>query len=171
MSKKNLYLILLVVLFQICACSAQTDPKAAFESGDYKTAFKLWMPLAENGNAEAQNYLGILYYLGFGVQKDYKKALQWYGRAAKVGYPDAQRNYGDMINFGRGVPKDNYQAYKWYFAASQQGNEKAAREIEIIAASGNLSPNQQMHAKIEANKFILDESKRFMSHDTYIDKK
>lgn len=170
MFPKKIFLIVLIIVFQICACSEQTDPKAAFENGDYETAFKLWMPLAKNGDAEAQNYLGILYYLGFGVGKDYKKALYWYERAAKAGDADAQRNYGDMLNFGRGVPKNNYQAYKWYFAASQQGNEKAAREIEVIAASGNLSPNQQMHAKLEANEFILDESKRFMSHDTYINK-
>ena len=76
-----------------------------------------------------------------------------------------------MINFGRGIQRSNQEAYKWYFAASQQGNQKAARQIEVLAASGNLSPNQQMHAKIEANEFILDEDKRFMSHDTYINKK
>lgn len=164
-------LLFIIMFFQITACSKETDPKKAFDSGDYETAFNLWMPLADSGDADAQNYIGILYYLGFGTQKDYKKALEWYERAAKAGHADAQRNYGDMINFGRGIQKDNYQAYKWYFAASQQGNEKAMRQIEVIAASGNLSPNQQMHAKIEANEFILDEKKRFMSHDTYIDKK
>ena len=155
----------------LLACSSPTDPKVAFENGDYETAYTLWLPLAESGDADAQNYLGILYYLGFGVQKDYKKALDWYERAAKAGHADAQRNYGDMINFGRGIQRSNQEAYKWYFAASQQGNQKAARQIEVLAASGNLSPNQQMHAKIEANEFILDEDKRFMSHDTYINKK
>ena len=164
------YLFITIIFFQLTACGKEVDPKKAFENGDYETAYNLWMPLAENGDAEAQNYLGILHYLGFGVQKDYMKALEWYERAARAGHADAQRNYGDMINFGRGIKKDNYKAYKWYFAASQQGNEKALRQIEVIAASGNLSPNQQMHAKIEANEFILDESKRFMSHDTYINK-
>ncbi|MCZ6802698.1 MAG: tetratricopeptide repeat protein [Proteobacteria bacterium] len=164
-------LLFIIMFFQITACSKETDPKKAFASGDYETAFNLWMPLADSGDADAQNYLGILYYLGFGTQKDYKKALAWYERAAKAGHADAQRNYGDMINFGRGIQKDNYKAYKWYYAASQQGNEKAMRQIEVIAASGNLSPNQQMHAKIEANEFIPDGKKRFMSHDTYIDKK
>jgi TPR repeat protein len=171
MIKKTIfYVFLLVSIQQLTACSKETDPKKAFEKGDYETALTLWTPLAENGDADAQNYLGILYYLGFGVEKDYKKALGWYEKAAKAGNADAQKNYGDMINFGRGIQKDNYKAYKWYFAASQQGNEKAVRQIEVIAASGNLSPNQQMHAKIEANEFILDESKRFMSHDTYINK-
>jgi Sel1 repeat len=170
MVKTYFYSIVIFAVFLISACGKETDPKKAFESGDYETALSLWMPLAENGDAEAQNYLGILYSLGMGVSRDYKKSLKWYERSAKAGYADAQRNYGDMINFGRGVPKDNFQAYKWYFAASQQGNKKAERQIAVIAASGNLSPNQQMHAKIEANEFILDESKRFMSHDTYINK-
>jgi TPR repeat protein len=172
MTNTSLYLFLSIFLFiQLAGCGKVTDPKTAFDNGDYELAFKLWKPLADNGDANAQNYLGILYYLGLGTKRNYKKSLEWYERAARSGHADAQRNYGDMINFGRGIKKDNYSAYKWYFAASQQGNEKAKRQIEVIAASGNLSPNQQMHAKIEANEFIMDESKRFMSHDTYIDKK
>lgn len=164
-------LLSLLLIFTISGCAKETDPKKAFDKGDYETAFNLWVPLAENGDADAQNYLGIIYSLGLGQRRDYKKSLEWYERAAKAGHADAQRNYGDMINFGRGTAKDNYQAYKWYFAASQQGNKKAGTQIAVIAASGNLSPNQQMHAKIEANEFIMDESKRFMSHDTYIQKK
>jgi TPR repeat protein len=171
MVKIFLNTLVIFIFLHILACSKETDPKKAFDNGDYETAISLWLPLAENGDTDAQNYLGIVYYLGLGVSRDYKKTLAWYERAAKAGHADAQRNYADMINFGRGIQKDNYQAYKWYFAASQQGNEKAERQIGIIAASGNLSPNQQMHAKIEANEFILDETKRFMSHDTYIDKK
>jgi TPR repeat protein len=171
MNKSILFSVFVFIIIQVSACSTETDPKIAFDKGDYETAFSLWLPLAENGDAEAQNYLGIIYYLGLGTSRDYKKALEWYESAAKAGHADAQRNFADMINFGRGVQKDNYQAYKWYFAASQQGNKKAETQIAVIAASGNLSPNQQMHAKIEANEFIIDESKRFMSHDTYIDKK
>ena len=164
-------LLIMTVFFHMTACMNETDPKKAFDSGDYKTAISLWMPLAESGDTDAQNYLGIIYYLGLGVSKDYNKALEWYELAAKAGNADAQRNFGDMVNYGRGTKKDNYQAYKWYFAASQQGNKKAENQITMLAASGNLSPNQQMHAKIEANEFIMDETKRFMSHDTYIDKK
>lgn len=171
MFKTIVYFLFLLSILTVSACSKETDPQKAFNKGDYETAFNLWLPLAENGDAHAQNYLGIIYSLGLGKNRDYKKSLEWYEKAARAGHPDAQRNYGDMINFGRGTQKDNYQAYKWYFAASQQGNKKAETQIAVIAASGNLSPNQQMHAKIEANEFIMDETKRFMSHDTYIEKK
>ena len=128
------------------------------------------MPLAQEGDAEAQNYLGIQYTLGLGVMKDYKKAVKWYEQAAKAGMADAQRNYGDMFHYGKGVPQDYYQAFIWYFAASQQGHETAKRALENITSSNKLTPNQQMHAKLEANSFILDPAKRFTSHDTYINK-
>jgi TPR repeat protein len=164
------YLSVLVFGIWLFGCGAETDPKVAFDKGDYETALKLWMPKAENNDAEAQNYIGIIYFLGLGVNRDYKKAIYWYEKSARAGYSDAQRNFGDMLHFGRGIQRDNYQAYKWYFAAAQQGNHGAEKQIEVMSASGNLSPNQQMHAKLEANEFIMDESKRFMSHDTYINK-
>ncbi len=168
MKQANYILIFLCI---ICfSCGKTDDPKQAFEKGDYETAFKLWLPRAEQGDTDAQNYLGIHYNLGLGVARDYKQALEWYGQAAKAGHPDAQSNYGDMINYGYGIPKDNYKAFVWYFAASQQGHEKAKIQIDAIAALGNLSPNQQMHAKIEANSYITDPNLRFMSHDTYIEK-
>ncbi len=165
---KTIFLALTALM--LAGCGAETDPKVAFDNGDYETAHKLWLPLAKNGDAVAQNYMGILYYLGFGVTRDYLKAVEWYEKAATAGNSDAQKNYGDMLLFARGTKKNIYEAYKWYFAAFQQGNEGAGKQIEVIAASGNLSPNQQMHAKIDANPFIMDDSKKFMSHDTYINK-
>ncbi|MBI4005144.1 MAG: sel1 repeat family protein [Gammaproteobacteria bacterium] len=157
-----------VLLLMASACAQSTDPMSAFNKGDYEKSFRLWKQLAEQGNAEAQNYLGIQYYLGLGVKRDYGLAIEWYEKAARQGYPDAQRNYGIMYQYGIGVPQDFYSAYVWYFAASQQGNEKAKLHLETLS-SNKLTPNQQMHAKLEANEFILDPQKRFMSHDTYID--
>jgi len=164
------FLVVLSCLLLINACSGIDDPKLAFEQGKYETAYELWLPRAHDGDHEAQNYLGIQYSLGLGVSKNYKEALKWYELAAKAGYPDAQRNYGDMHQYGRGVPPDFYQAFIWYFAASQQGHETALRVLESITGNNKLTPNQQMHAKLEANKFIMDPAKRFMSHDTYIKK-
>jgi TPR repeat protein len=163
--------LLIVALIFVGACSGVDDPKIAFEKGDYEKAYELWLPRGLEGDQEAQNYLGIQYSLGLGVAKDYKEALKWYELAAKAGHPDAQRNYGDMFQYGRGVQQDYYQAFIWYFAASQQGHETALRVLESITGNNKLTPNQQMHAKLEANKFILDPAKRFMSHDTYIEKK
>ncbi|GBK95669.1 hypothetical protein NTHiID24_02500 [Haemophilus influenzae] len=47
----------------------------ATERGDYQTAFKLWLPLAEQGYADAQFNLGVMYGNGRGVKQDYFKAV------------------------------------------------------------------------------------------------
>ena len=168
---KQKTILLIIGFFLLTACGETSDPRLAFEKGDYQTSYKLWMPIAEQGDPDAENYLGIHYSLGLGVDRDYKKALEWFGKAAKAGHPDAQCNYGDLYNYGLGVPKDNYEAFIWYFAAAQQGHKKAKIQMDSIAALGHISPNKQMHAKIEANTYIPDPNLHFMSHDTYIDKK
>ena len=165
---KLVYSYLLVTLCLLTACGQPADPKQAFKNGDYKTAYELWLPLAKAGDPEAQNYLGIQYYLGLGVNRDFKKALEWYQKAAYAGFPDAQRNYGDMFYNGHAVPQDYYNAFIWYFAASQQGHVTAKLLLERLTDQNKLTPNQQMHAKLEANRYILDPEKRFQSHDTYI---
>lgn len=159
------------LLFSLFGCGDNNlDPKQSFFNGDYELAYKLWLPLAEKGDFESQNYLGILYHLGFFVEKDYKKAVKWYKSAAEEGYPDAQKNYADMYYSGLGVSQDNYNAYKWYFAASQQGNKKAMKKLKAMIYYNKLTPNQQMHAKIDSNKYIKDRTKHFITHDNYIKK-
>ncbi|MDP7426472.1 MAG: sel1 repeat family protein, partial [Rhodospirillales bacterium] len=59
-------------------------------SGDYATALREWKPLAEQGDADAQNNLGSMYDQGQGVLQDYKTALKWYTLAAEQGDADAQ---------------------------------------------------------------------------------
>jgi TPR repeat protein len=39
----------------------------AHKSGDYATALREWEPLAEQGDADAQNNLGLMYAQGKGV--------------------------------------------------------------------------------------------------------
>src|SRR6185312_9019106 len=43
---------------------------AAFKAGDYATAYKIWAPMAESGDANAQANLGNMYLRGLGVTKD-----------------------------------------------------------------------------------------------------
>jgi uncharacterized protein len=44
---------------------------AAHKRGDYATALRLIRPLADQGDADAQNILGLMYYSGRGVPQDY----------------------------------------------------------------------------------------------------
>ena len=72
----------------------------AYERGDYATALREWTPLAEQGVADAQYNLGVMYGNGKGVPKDYETAVKWYRLAAKQGNASAQFNLGVM--YGKG---------------------------------------------------------------------
>ena len=62
----------------------------AHESAYYATALREWEPLAEQGDADAQNNLGVMYRKGRGVPQNYKTAIKWFRLAAKQGHPRAQ---------------------------------------------------------------------------------
>jgi len=57
----------------------------AYERKDYKEAFRLWLPLAEQGNAFAQFNLGVMYEDGLGVPQDDQEAVRLYRLSAEQG--------------------------------------------------------------------------------------
>ena len=57
----------------------------AYERQDYKTAYKLWLPLAEQGDADAQSNLGWMYENGQGVPQDYVLAHMWFSLSSSQG--------------------------------------------------------------------------------------
>jgi len=65
------------------------DGAIAFIKGDGAAAYKIWKPLADKGNAEAQYHLGYMFQTGAGVEPDKTKALYWYHQAAKNGHSKA----------------------------------------------------------------------------------
>ena len=85
----------------------------AYKKEDYKTSYKLILPLAKKGFAQAQYNLGVMYGNGKGVAKDYSKAIKWWNLAADQGNGKAQINLGGMYEMGKGVPKDAQKAANW----------------------------------------------------------
>ena len=78
------------------------DGLDAYKQKDYKTAFEKWKPLAEQGNAKAQNTLGVMYSKGQGVPQDDKEATKWWRLAAEQEFAPAQYNlYQSTRNFTR----------------------------------------------------------------------
>ena len=61
---------------------------------------------AEQGDADAQYNLGMLYDDGVNVPQDAAKAAKWFRRAAEQGHVAAQSKLGVMYEKGRnGVPQ------------------------------------------------------------------
>ena len=84
-----------------------------------------WRALAEQGDADAQDFIGTLYFEGWGVPKDYTKARQWWKKAATQGSASAQSDLGLLYAKGLGGTQDLVQAYMWYSLAAGNGYEIA----------------------------------------------
>ncbi len=87
---------------------------------------------AEQGHADAQYNLGVMYANGDGVPEDYAEAVRWFRKAAEQGDALAQARLGVMYATGEGVPEDVIQAYAWISLASAQGVENAKEAKEIL---------------------------------------
>ena len=122
------------------------DGKAAYQSGDYETALRLWRPLADQGNAEAQAGLGWMYFHGQGVAQDYAQAVFWYREAADQGHVAAQANLGLMHEHGQGVAQDYAQAAAWYRKAADQGNADAQYDLGVAYEHGQGVPKDDAQA-------------------------
>lgn len=63
---------------------------AAYDAQEYTKAHELLYPLgAYQRNAEAQFYLGMIYFYGEGVEKNIDKAMEWWKKAMRSGHVDA----------------------------------------------------------------------------------
>ena len=58
-------------------------------------SFNATLKKAEQGDADAQFQLGVMYAEGRGVLKSYVDAVKWYRKAAEQGDVHAQYNLGD----------------------------------------------------------------------------
>ena len=87
---------------------------------------------AEQGDAAAQLFLGILYKDGQGVPQDYAQAAIWFRKAAEQGDAGAQFMLGASYANGKGVPQDYAQAAVWFRKAAEQGNATAQILLGIL---------------------------------------
>jgi TPR repeat protein len=72
------------------------DGMAAYNRGDYVPAIRLFRPLAEQGNAKAQNVLGVMHRRGQGVARNSVRAFLWFSRAAARGDAQAKVELRDV---------------------------------------------------------------------------
>ncbi|MGP0075998.1 MAG: tetratricopeptide repeat protein [Bryobacteraceae bacterium] len=154
MRKLPLFTALLAFTAFIAAFPAMADFQAgldAYQKGDYVGAAKEWRPLAEQGSAEAQYNMGLLYLDGHGVPQSTAEAANWFRRAAEQDYTQAQHNLGAMYGSGQGVKRDYIQAYKWLNLCAAKGNAGCVTQRDLIAKK--LKPAQVTEAQRLATDF------------------
>lgn len=123
---------------------------SAFEMQEYDKAMALIKPLAEQGNPEAQYFMGTFYWYGSGItrstpiaQKWFSKAYQTWLTAAEQGDANAMVEVSRMYNSGLGVERDVEAALKWI---------RLALEHEVVEAYSVLGDMYMEGDGVEKNR-------------------
>lgn len=103
---------------------------------DQSELVSLLQPCAVDGNAQAENYLGLVYLKGIGTKKDAQKAFKHIYSAALKGYPNAQYNLGRLYKYGLGCELSFDAAIQWFETATANGNQRAAYSLGYMYFKG-----------------------------------
>jgi hypothetical protein len=73
-----------------CFAGPWEDGMAAYSRGDYVPAVQVFRAMAQQGDAEAEVLLGVMYRKGQGVKRSSRRAFVWFTRAAARGNAKAK---------------------------------------------------------------------------------
>jgi TPR repeat protein len=125
---------------------------------DHHFTVQLYQESAENGEADAQYKLGLLYLTGNGALQDFAEAAKWLKRAAEQGYALAQYELGLIYRTGYGLAIDHVQSYVWLNLAAAAGIQEAVATRDEVMRS--LSNKQLAQAQKMAREWLASRVKR-----------
>jgi hypothetical protein len=109
------------LLVLAAAHPAVSDPleegRIAFGRSEYRTAYTLLAPLADEGAVRAQMLVAEMLRFGLGVEVDTEKAALLYRRASLQGYVPAQYALAVLYLTGVGVERSVPHAIMWLTVA------------------------------------------------------
>lgn len=135
--------LILTIFFAVASSTALAGLQegiSAYKNGNYPSAINELRPLANNGNAVAQYWLGVMHSDEKGVQRDDQQAMSWYQKAAEQGNTEAQLSLGQMYSDGKGGKRGSQQAMKWYQKAAERGNVEAQLNLGLMYFNGEGAP-------------------------------
>lgn len=104
---------------------------------DEKKAAEWFRKAAEQGQAEAQYQLGLIYYTGNkSIKRNKTQAFSWFKKAAEQGYPAAENSVGNHYYLGEATKRDYDQAAVWYTKGAMQGDDFAQRNLGALYDNG-----------------------------------
>jgi TPR repeat protein len=109
---------------------------AAYDRGDYETAYRELAPAAAGGAPGAQYNLARMYLSGEGVARDSAEGLKWLRKAAMAGVGPAQYQLGACNEWGIALPQDNSEAARWYGMAADRGVPAAQYRLGLLYING-----------------------------------
>ena len=110
---------------------------------DYNEAVRWFRKAADQGLADAQFNLGIMYFHGEGIAQDLNEAVRWIRKASDQGFANAQVNLGALYYAGKGVTQDLKKALVLVSAGEANSDVKVAHKLrKEIEAALRLTPSE-----------------------------
>ena len=103
---------------------------------DYKRATEAYQLAAEQGDANGQYNLGLIYEKGKGVPMDFDKAQALYFKAADQGHAQAMVQLAGLYFNGQDGPRNEQQALYWYKKAADLGDREALYQLGLMSETG-----------------------------------
>lgn len=138
-------------------CAIRGGEYVAMDRADYGTALKVWMNAAQDGDPDAQYYVGVLYEKGAEGQPHYAKAANWYRQAADRGVRRAAVNLGRLYEQGLGVEKNQSEARKWFAKANGAGDFAGEKVSHGETAQQELA---DARARLTERMSLLEDERR-----------
>ncbi|PNU03043.1 sporulation protein [Novosphingobium guangzhouense] len=118
------------------------DGVDAWSAGNYDGAVRIWQPLADRGDPDAQFNLAQAYKLGRGEPLDLSRAEALYGMAAAKGHVQAADAYG-LLLFQRG---ERQRALPYIRNSAARGDPRAQYILGVAHFNGDLVPKDWVRA-------------------------
>lgn len=112
------------------------DGVAAYDAGNFKKAFEIWLPLAQGDDLAAMRNVATLLRQGKGVARDSERALYFYERSGRAGLVSSQVNSAFMYLDGDGIAQDYRKASFWFHAAAVAGVPVARYNLGVMYERG-----------------------------------
>lgn len=102
--------------------------------------------LAENGDSNAQNNLGLCLEEGLITKKDENMAFYWYQKSAEQGNSRGQNSLGYCYENGIGTTIDKEKSFYWYQKSAEQGNADALNNVGNFYLNGIVVNKDELKA-------------------------
>ena len=115
--------------------------ESKYADNDYDAAANAFREAADQGDANAQTSLGLMYLKGEGVPENEKEALSLFEKSAAQGDVRGEVNLGRMYAKGKaGLVPDYKVAVSWFDKAAEQGYADAQYSLGVLYVTGNGVP-------------------------------
>ena len=120
-----------------------------------KEAFSWFKKAADQGHANGQYSVGLMYEEGRGVLQNHTQAHKWYDAAILKGQADALLNKGTLLLKGIGVPANQIAAYAHFSLAAARASDTETQTEAVKARNdltNKLTVEDLSRAQVEADK-------------------